>query len=185
MLTYRPVSEVFVFSNFPDLTGANISLLNSPLLPGYGRLRGVFESNTSSRLPWSWLAPNYQPVPPIGCSASIESPPLPLSISCAPVETSACCFPGLGGRSFWPSSVRGTGGNRERHQREAVLSSVTERTSRASGWKGSKVRLKGGRDITYPSPCKRSAVRAARLHLLLEPACRGRSTVLGANKGMT
>ena len=39
------------------------------------------------------LAPNYQLAPPIGCCASIESPPLPLSISCAPVENRLVVVP--------------------------------------------------------------------------------------------
>lgn len=41
----------------------------------------------------SWLASNYQLPLPIGPRVSIESPPLPLSISCARVESGSlgCC----------------------------------------------------------------------------------------------
>lgn len=40
----------------------------------------------------SWLDLNFRPLFPIGWRRSVESPPLPLSISCAPVENACLLF---------------------------------------------------------------------------------------------
>lgn len=102
----------------------------------------------------SWLAPNYQPVSPIGCCMSIESPPLPLSISCAPIENACLLFPRAGRRKtrFTDSLPELCEPSRQRISKSSErgpLSSVNRRTGplnwmkkRVVGWKPGGIKNK-------------------------------------------
>lgn len=61
--------------------------------------RGTAKASVVHAFCGSGLAANYWPPDPIGCRLPIESPPLPLSISCAPVESgSSLVVPPVVGR---------------------------------------------------------------------------------------
>lgn len=103
ILALFPFHEGFNFFRIPSLDWWNLRQGSWRVLSHtwFNSLRGPLKAARVHAFYGSWLAPNYQLVFPIGCCMSIESPPLPLSISCAPIENAWLLFPRARRRKTW------------------------------------------------------------------------------------